>query len=134
MTTAETISEFKESEMLDLGDYLMTTSEAATKNDIINQHILQLNKDLQKACGYGYTALLVDSEAAVILGNDKDHFTANAAFDQTLDGLIGTYRGTPVIRHHALDGWFDDESGNYGVVFAVYKAPDGSLARKISWC
>ena len=69
MTTAETLTTtFDESKMLDMSDYVMTTSEAATKNDIMNKHIINLNTDLQKACGFGYTALLVDSEAAAVLG------------------------------------------------------------------
>lgn len=87
MSTAETISNFYADGScleLDLTDYLLATSEAATKNDIINQYMLKLNKELQTACNYGYTALLVDSEAAVILGNNKERFIANPTFNQTL--------------------------------------------------
>lgn len=47
------------------------------------------------------------------------------------DGLIGNFDGTPVIRHHALDYMFDDSDNSYGVIYAVYKAPDSSLAQNI---
>lgn len=130
-TIAESISEFEPVETLDLTDYLLATSEANTKNDIVNQYVLKLNKALQQACKFGMTALLVDSEAAIVLGNNPAYFVANATFDGTLDGLIGTYRGIPVVRHHYLDGLFDTETETYGVVFALYKAPDNSLAAAV---
>jgi hypothetical protein len=128
ITTAEAIEQFDEAPMLDMTDYIMTTSDPDAKNDIMNQYIIKLNMTLQQKCGKGFTALLVDSNAAAILGNNKEHFTSNPTFDQELDGLIGTYRGTPVIRHHALDGAYDDADNTYGVIYAIYKAPDGSLA------
>lgn len=132
MTTAEAVTAFNESPTLDMGNYLMTTSQADTKNDIMHSHMIKLNEDLQTKSKYGYTALLVDSRAASILGNNKDHFTANAAFNDALDGLIGTYDGKPVIRHHALNGWFDGSDGDdnsiYGVIIAIYKAPSAALA------
>ena len=84
MTTFETVTGFAESETMDMTDYILTTSDADTKNDILAQRIIGLNKDLQKACGFGYSALLVDTEAAAILGNSPK-FVANPAFNQTLN-------------------------------------------------
>lgn len=128
ITTAEAIEQFDEAPMLDMTDYIMTTSDPDAKNDIMNQYMIKLNQTLQQKCGKGYTALLVDSNAASILGNNKEYFVSNPTFDQELDGLVGTYRSIPVIRHHALDGAYDDAENTYGVVYAIYKAPNGSLA------
>lgn len=125
ITTAEAIEQFDEAPMLDMTDYIMTTSDPDAKNDIMNQYMIKLNQTLQQKCGKGYTALLVDSNAAAILGNNKEYFVSNPTFDQELDGLVGTYRSIPVIRHHALDGAYDDEENTYGVVYAIYKAPNG---------
>lgn len=128
ITTAEAIEQFDEAPMLDMTDYIMTTSDPDAKNDIMNQYMIKLNMALQQKCGKGYTALLVDSNAAAVLGNNKEHFVSNPTFDQELDGLVGTYRGVPVIRHHALDGAYDDADNSYGVVYAIYKSADGALA------
>lgn len=131
ITTAEALEKFEESPMLDMTDYIMTTSEVGAKNDIINSYLIQLNSDLLKKCGKGATAYLVDTNASQILGNNKDYFIANPSFDGDLDGLVGTFRGIPVIRHHALDGAYDDEENVYGVVYAIYKSADGSVAPTI---
>jgi len=128
ITTAEAIEKFDECDMLDLTDYMLTTSDVGAKNDVINNALMKLNTALMQKCGFGYTALLVDSAAAIELGNNKESFVANPTFDQTLDGLVGTFRGIPVIRHHALDGAYDDANGTYGVVYGIHKRPDGSLA------
>lgn len=115
---------------LDLTDYLVSSSQAATKNDIVNQHILRLNKKLMDKTGKGSTYYLVDGEGAIVLGNNSQYFVGNPAFDTSLDGLIGTYRGVPVIRHHALDGILNDAGSTekYGFIGAGYKSPDGQAA------
>jgi len=131
-TTAEVMLKQEPVDTLDLTDYVLTTSQANTKNDVVNQYILKLNKSLQQKSGKGMTALIVDSEAAVVLGNNPMYFVANPSFDQDLDGLIGTYRGIPVIRHHMLDNMFDGEEDadttTYGFVGALFKDPSGIVA------
>lgn len=125
MSTAETIEDSKlEAKTLDMSDYIMATSEASTKNDIMHKHMIDLNKTIQNACGFGYTAIVVDQEASSVLGTNKDHFHANGAFLSTLDGLIGDYDGVPVIRHHALD-----KMDGYGYVYGLFKDPNGALAQ-----
>lgn len=131
MTTAETVLSFDESKGFDMNDFVMTTSQAETKNNIMNQAIIGLGKDLQVKCGYSYTALLVDSEAAAILGNNGTNFVANASFNTALDSMIGTYNGIPVVRHHALNGALDKNGERYGIVIAVYKSADGNIAPAI---
>lgn len=113
---------------LDLTDYLISSSQAATKNDIVNQHVLSLNKALQDACGKGPSFYLVDGEGAIVLGNNAQYFVGNPTFDQALDGLVGTYRGVPVIRHHALNGILDDENKKFGFIGAGWKDPAGQAA------
>ena len=133
LTTADAIigdggvtSGFAPSATLDMNDYMLATSQANTKNDTINSHILNLNADLQRKCDKGMTALLVDTEASIVLGN-SDRFTANATFASALDGLIGSYNTIPVIRHHGLDGYVQSEADGRipGVVIALYKDPNG---------
>jgi len=128
-TTAEVMLKQPEVDTLDLTDYVLTTSQANTKNDVVNQYILKLNKHIQQSSNKGMTALLVDSEAAVVLGNNPMYFVANPAFDQNLDGMVGTYRGIPVIRHHMLDGILDDDSGaTFGFIGGLFKDPSGVVA------
>jgi hypothetical protein len=115
----------------DYTPYNMGTSEASTKNDIVNSWILQLIKDIQKRTGRGPNCYLVDSEGAMLLGNNPLYFVANAQFDNNLNGMIGTYRGFPVIRHTALDGVLDAQKNDghtYAFVGAIYKSPDGQIA------
>lgn len=117
-------------DVLDLTDYLLSSSQAQTKNDFVNQAMLKLNKKLQTRTGKGATAIIVDSEAAVVLGNCSTYFNGNPTFDNNLDGMIGTYRGLPVIRHHFLDNILDDQENGkvYGFVGMLYKSPDGQAA------
>jgi len=126
--TAEVMLGQAPSDELDYTDYLISTSEASTKNDMVNQYVLKLEKTLQTRSGKGVTAFLVDSEAAIILGNNPMYFNGNPAFGQNLDGMIGTYRGIPVIRHHALNGILDTAEVKYGFLGALYKSPDGVTA------
>jgi len=121
---------------LDLTTYDIVSSEASTKNDLVNQWVLQLNKKLLKNSGRGPTCYIVDTEGAITLGNNPSYFEANANFDKNVNGLIGTYRKIPVIRHNSLDGhatangYSDtiDESESYGFVGAVFKDPSGQVA------
>jgi len=127
-TTARAMLSQPPSDELDYTDYLISTSEASTKNDIVNQHILKLNKTIQVKSSKGPTAYLVDSEGAIILGNNPMYFNGNPSFDANLDGMIGTYHGIPVIRHHALNGIKDTSTKTYGFIGGLYKSPDGQAA------
>jgi hypothetical protein len=124
---------------LDLTDYLLSSSQAATKYDFINQAMLKLQKDLLTRTGKGPTCFLVDSEAAMVLGNCQAHFTANPTLTENLDGVIGTYQNKPVIRHHVLDGvidewlaqqpgYVDPDKKTHGLVIALFKSEDGQVA------
>jgi len=115
----------------DFTAYALATSEASTKNDIMNQWILQLVKDILKRTGKGPNCYLVDTEGGALLGNNPLYFVSNAQFDQNLNGMIGTYRGFPVIRHIALDGQLDaikNDGHSYAFIGAIYKSPDGQIA------
>lgn len=126
--TAEVMLGQAPSEELDYTDYLISTSEASTKNDIVYQYVLKLNKNLQTKSGKGVTAYLVDSEAAIILACNAMYFKGNDAYNNNLDGMIGTFNGIPVIRHHALNGILDTAEVKYGFLGALYKAPSGETA------
>lgn len=113
---------------LDYTNYIMASSDLGTKNDKVNQKILELNTKLQKRSGKGPTCYLVDTEGGNILGGNTAYFRANSRFDSDLDGMIGTYRGLPVVRHHALDGILNTGNELYGFIGAVHKSPDGQVA------
>lgn len=110
----------------DLTAYSLAGSEASTKNDMVNGFVIQLNKQLQKQSRRGATCYVVDTEGAAILGNNPMYFTPNALFDQNLNGMIGTYRGIPVVRHWYFDGKFDQGGNKYAFVGAMYKSADGA--------
>lgn len=115
----------------DYTPYNLGTSEASTKNDIVNSWILKLIKDIQKRTGRGPNCYLVDSEGATLLGNNPLYFVANANYDNNQNGMIGTYRGYPVIRHIALDGIIDaqkNDGHSYAFIGALHKSPDGQIA------
>lgn len=128
--TATVMLEQDPSEDLDLTSYTLSTSEASTKNDIVNQYVLKLIKTLQRRSGKGPTAYLVCAEGAIVLGNNPLYFQSNANFDQNIDGMVGTYRGVPVIRHHSLDFILDPTNGTerFAFIGALYKDPSGQLA------
>lgn len=109
----------------DLTAYSLAGSEASTKNDMVNQFVININKKLMKQSKFGATAYVCDTEGAAVLGNNPMYFTPNALFDTQMNGMIGTYRGKPVVRHNALDGRFDNDGSKYGYVQALYKSADG---------
>jgi hypothetical protein len=118
----------------DYTPYNIGTSEASTKNDIVNSWMLQLSKDILKRTGRGPNVYLVDTEGAALLGNNPLYFVPNAQFDNNLNGMIGTYRGIPVIRHYALDGQIDalkNDGHTYAFIGGLYKSADGQIAPSI---
>jgi len=118
----------------DLTPYNVGTSEASTKNDILNSWMLRLNNDINNRTGKGGNCYLVDSEGAMLLGNNPLYFVGNAQFDQNANGLVGTYRGIPVIRHIALNGAIDNlknDGHTYAFIGMIYKSPDGQIAPTI---
>jgi len=112
----------------DLTKYSLASSQASTKNDKLNEFMLELDTALLKQSGRGTTAYLVDSDAARILANNPMNFTANTNFNQYINGVIGTYKNVPVIRHNALDG-----IAGTGVAYvaAVHKTADGQAAPSV---
>lgn len=110
---------------LDLTKYSLATSQASTKNDKINEFMLELDNALLKQSGKGPTAYFVDTDAARILANNPMNFTSNSNYNSYINGVIGTYRNIPVVRHNALDG-----SLGSGVAFVgvVHKTADGQAA------
>lgn len=109
----------------DLTKYSLASSQASTKNDKLNEFMLELDTALLKQSGRGTTAYLVDSDAARILANNPMNFTANTNFNQYINGVIGTYKNIPVIRHNALDG---QVAPGVAYVAAVHKTADGQAA------
>lgn len=92
-----------------------------------------------KACGFGMTAILVDTEAAALLATIDNKFVMDPQFNTGLDGVVGSYNNIPVIRHHALDmaiagtEMYSDvakEANGKGIIIGLYKDPNGSIAQK----
>jgi hypothetical protein len=67
-------------------------------------------------------------EAASILASDPIHFTPNTNYDLYINGVVGTYKNIPVIRHYALNNILDAGGSSYGFIGAIHKTPDGQVA------
>lgn len=113
---------------LDLTAYTLSASEASTKNDKLHKFMLDLNNSLLRSCARGATAYLVDMEGAAILANDPIHFTPNTNYDLYINGVVGTYKNIPVIRHNALDGMGNTGADICAFIGAIHKTPDGQVA------
>lgn len=108
----------------DLTQYSISTSQASTKNDKLNEFMLELDTALLRQCAKAPTCYVVDTDAARILANNP-YFTANANFGNYLNGVIGTYKNVPVVRHNALDEVLPVGSAFVGV---THKTADGQAA------
>jgi hypothetical protein len=108
--------------------YSIGTSDAGAKNDLVHQFIINLNTRLLQKCDKRPNCYTVDVEAYKVLANNPNKFTpVDVSVDEQLDGYVGTYDGTPVIRHSTLNssGNAGRINANHGVVVASYKSPDG---------
>ena len=95
------------------GDSQMT-GFAPTKNDKMNQFILELNSDVLTRSGQGVTYYLVGAMGANILANNTDKFVRTEIFGQQLNGVVGTYDGVPVLRHDLMTSW--DTAGEANII------------------
>jgi len=110
----------------DISTYSLATSFAPTKDDAVEKFYLDLNKQLMLNCGHGMTALLTGLDGANILANVKDRFIPNENFATQVDGMIGTYNRTPVIRHRLVDAYQVTLSQtSYDLFYAIFKTPNG---------
>lgn len=111
---------------LDASTYYGTagfTTFAPTKNDKIEKFFINLNTHLLQRCGKGITAYVTGLEGANIMANlSAGLFQPTPAFQQNLDGLVGFFKGVPVVRHQAASS---QESSGYAYYYAVAKTPDG---------
>lgn len=102
----------------------------ATKNDRLSLFTDRLCAKFLNRTGSPVTALIVDETAGLMYASDKECFVADPAITMRRDGLIGTYKGIPVVRNTYLNGK-EDGGANYaadtmGTVIGVFKSPDGS--------
>jgi len=111
--------------VFNLAQYSLSTSQASTKNDMLNAFMLELDDALRKQSGRGPTCYLVDEDAARVLANNPMYFQSNSNFNMYNNGVVGTYKNIPVVRHNYLDG--KAGTGN-GIVIAIHKTPDGQAA------
>ncbi|MCQ2209205.1 MAG: hypothetical protein MJZ34_02825 [Paludibacteraceae bacterium] len=101
----------------------------ATKNDRLSLFTDNLCARFLNRTGSPVTALVVDEKAGLMYQSDKESFVADPAINMRRDGMIGTYKGIPVIRNVLLNGRDRDAEGNeLGTVIGVFKSPDGSAA------
>lgn len=119
-----TSTESKRKAYFDMTAYSIASSQASTKNDKLNEFMLELDTGLLRQCGKAPTCYVVDTDGARILANNP-YFTSNANFGNYLNGVVGTYKNVPVVRHNALD-----EVLNVGEAFigVTHKTADGQAA------
>ena len=77
------------------------TAFSTTKNDKLNQFMLELQSDLLTRSNQGPTYILVGSMGASLLSN-TDKFVKSEIFSAQLNGVVGTYDSIPVLRHDQM--------------------------------
>jgi len=75
---------------------------AGTKNDKMNQFMLELGSDILNKSNQGVTYYLVGMQGGNLLANNSEKFVKTDLFGQQLNGVIGTFDGVPVLRHDQL--------------------------------
>jgi len=106
---------------LDMSSYGLT-SYAPTKDDMVQNFYLRMNTQLQRSSDHGVSAIVTGIEGANILANVMGRFKADPAFDQNVDGYVGTYNNVPVIRHRLVDLASEAKYINF---YFIHKTPDG---------
>lgn len=119
----------------EFGDGITSTTSpfqnfVATKNDRLSLFTDRLCAKFLNRTGSPVTALIVDETAGLMYASDKESFVADPAITMRRDGLIGTYKGIPVVRNTYLNGKDDAKPDGYnavgtGTVIGVFKSPDG---------
>lgn len=122
-----------ESFELNIGDYIINSSFAETKNDKVSQLVLDVSSDLMRRTGLAPTVIVVGTKVASVLMNIPIKFVPSAAASTTLNSFIGTFLGIPVYRHNYIDQTIDAtiDGDNLGNFYMGVKLPDnsaGSLA------
>lgn len=100
---------------------------AATKNDKLNQFMLELDGDVLNKSNKGVTYYLVGMQGGNILANNSDKFIRTDLFGQELNGVIGTYGGVPVLRHDQITAIDSADAGKANVI-AGHKDASGAAA------
>ena len=100
---------------------------AGTKNDLLNKYLLDREGDLLTKSNKGATYYLVGMQGGNILANNSDKFVKTDLFSQELNGLIGTYGGTPVLRHDQMTA-LDSVDLGYANIVLGHKDISGAAA------
>jgi len=112
---------------LDISSYT-TSSFAPTKDDFFNKFIIDLNQQLLSTTGIGTTFYLVGSRVANIMMNIKDRFKPLPSANDSLNDVIGTYDGIPVLRHQYVDIYDQSNFGaGVGSIYAGFKDPNNEV-------
>lgn len=88
---------------------------AGTKNDKLNQFILELNSSLLQKSNQGATYYLTGMMGSNILAN-SDKFVPTDLFNQQLNGVVGTYNGIPVLRHDKVTEIDNSHAGEAEII------------------
>ena len=103
------------------------TQFAETKNDRLNAFLLGLQSKILSTSNKGITYWLVGVRGGEILANTGTSFIPTPLFAQQLNGVIGTYKGTPVLRHDYISA-MDTASTNYAHILGGHRDPSGAAA------
>lgn len=113
---------------VDISDYLGSSAQggfADTKFDYLKGFVINLNQRSISVSGKGLTALLVGNRGLTQLSNTP-YFVKSAQYD-TLNAMVGTFDGIPVIRHQIVD-LVEPSDGKSAYVYGIYKDPAGNAA------
>lgn len=100
---------------------------AGTKNDKMNQFMLEVDADILNASNQGVTYYLVGMQGGNLLANNSEKFVKTDLFGQQLNGVIGTFNGVPVLRHDQMTAR-DQATAGYANIVAGHRDASGAAA------
>lgn len=98
-----------------------------TKNDKMNQFMLEVDGDILNKSNQGVTYYLTGMQGGNLLANNSDKFIKSDLFGQQLNGVIGTYNGVPVLRHDQMTA-IDGTTAGIANIVAGHRDASGAAA------
>lgn len=87
---------------IDLSNY-DATARNETRDDMVNGLIIDMKQAFLAKTTMEPTVIITGSKGAAELARNSMKWVRAPGFNNQLDGLAGTFDGTPVFRHHLID-------------------------------
>ena len=100
---------------------------STTKDNKMDLFMMEAESDILNKGNKGATYYLVGMQGGILLANNSSAFVKSDLFGQELNGVIGTYRGIPVLRHDRMTAYDTTEVGKANIVIG-HKDVSGAAA------